>query len=183
MVIVYKQHFTIPLASGIYHVGEKQKMGELNFTIYDNTKERTGFMVNTADLTSANIDSEYTEAIAFQALLDAVTLGNITKRTHTAKASTLGPVVRASDPQAQREAKAMMLFYDSVTFEPGRREIPCIDLDTFATGSPGIFYDSENAANATAAWQAFVTGFEAFEVGPGGNAVVVSQIYHIGKAN
>lgn len=158
-------------------------MGEVNFTIYDHTKERTGFQVNTADLTAANIDAEQTEVLAFQALLDAVTLGNIVARSHIAKASKLGPIAPAADPQAQREAKAMMLFYDSITFEPGKREIPCVDLTTFADGSPGVFYDVGNPTGATAAWQAFVAGFEGLEVGAGGNPVVVSQIYHIGKAN
>lgn len=158
-------------------------MGQISFFVRDHTNERTSFSLPTSDLTAANIDSEFTEALAVQTALAGVCLGNIIRRNHQAVSATLMADAPAADEQAQREAKAMMIYHDSITFEPGRAEIPCIDLTQQLANSPGVFYDVQFAGQEDPAWGTFVTAVEATTVGPGGNAVVVTRIYHIGKAN
>lgn len=157
-------------------------MGKASWSVKDNTDEDTSFQVPMADLTAANIDAQYTLVTAMQTALDGVCLGNLIRQNVQAKSSPLMVPAPATSAAAQREAKAMCIYADSVTFEVGRCEIPCIDLTTQLTGHPGYFYDKNFDGDEDATWTAFVSAFEDITVGLGGNAVDVIRIYHIGKA-
>jgi len=157
-------------------------MGQASWSVKDNTNENTSFQLPTADLTAANIDAQYALVTAMQTALGGVCLGNLTRQNVQAKSSPLMVPAPASDPAAQREAKAMVIYADVTTFETAKCEVPCIDLDTQLAGHPGYFYDKNYDGDEDASWTAFVSAFEAMVVAPGGNAADVIRIYHIGKA-
>lgn len=154
-------------------------MGRVTFRIADYDAEISTFSLPTSDLTAINIDAEYADAITMQTALDAVQRGLILNRSHLAKSSPQA-VGKATDEEAQREEKALVMFYDSVTFERATAELPCVDMTLQMTGHPGVFYiDGETGHDA--AWTTFVSEFEGIVVGPGGNATVIERIIHVGR--
>lgn len=158
-------------------------MGEINWSLRDNDYERTSFTVPSVDLTTGNIDAEYAAAITLQGELEKVSLGNIIRRNHIAKSAPQGLDEAAADVNAQRETKAMLIYANTVTFERGRMEVPCVDLSKMMTGYPGQFYDKRYPASVNADWVTFVAALEAvLTAAAGGDAVEVVRAYHIGKA-
>lgn len=154
-------------------------MGRVIFSYLDHTNEATTVTFPGSDLTAANIDAEYASVLTLQAALEAVVLGNLINRTHVAKASPQG-VGAASSELAQREAKALVKYYDDTTFKVATMEIGCIDLTLQNPDYPGVFY-LNGAANNEAVWETFVSEFEAFVPGPSGNTAVVDRIIHVGR--
>lgn len=155
-------------------------MGRVVFRVVDHTGEISTATFQTSDLTAANIDAEYAEALSLQTAVDNVSLGLILNREHVAKSSPLA-VGKASSENAQREAKALVSYYDSVTFKRATMEIPCCDLTLQLTGHPGFFYDQAYAGTEEAEWATFVSIFETAVVGPSGNASVVDTVTHVGR--
>jgi hypothetical protein len=155
-------------------------MGRISYTYADHDGERSVASFTTADLTDGNIAAEYAAAISMQAALEAILRGKLQKRAHVAKVSPQG-VGAAADPEAQREEKALIRYYDNVTFEKGVVELPCIDMQLQNVDYPGVFY-RPGATNNDADIEAFVTEFEALVTGPGGNTSVVEEIIHVGRA-
>lgn len=155
-------------------------MGRITFTYADHDGEKSVAGFNTADLTSANIDAEYTAATDLQAALEAIVRGLLLKRQHVAVVAPQA-VGAASDVEAQREEKALVRYYDSVTFERAVVELPCIDMTLQNPDYPGVFY-RPGATNNDADVEAFVTQFESTVVAPGGNSAIVEEIIHVGRA-
>jgi len=154
-------------------------MGRVVFSYRDHTNEATTVTFPGSDLTAANIDAEYASALTLQTALEAVVLGNLIKRSHVAKESPLGQGA-ASSELAQREAKALVSYYDDTTFKTATMEIGCVDLTLQNPDFPGVFY-LNGASNNEAVWETFVTQFEAFVPGPSGNNAVVDRIVHVGR--
>ena len=155
-------------------------MGRVYLSITDFDGEVSGVTIPTSDLTAANIDDEYAAAIALQAAIDGVSLGLVTSRTHVGKVSPQA-VGKASSELAQREAKALVRYYDDTTFQRGSLEIPCIDLSLQLSGHPGWFYDVNYDGDEEAAITALVTALNASLLPSGGNTCVVDSIVHVGR--
>jgi len=155
-------------------------MGRIVFSIADYDGEISTATFPSSDLTLANIDGEYADAITLQTALDGITLGLIRSREHVAKTSPQA-VGKASSELAQREAKALVRYYDDVTFKRASMEIPAIDLTLQLAGHPGYFYDVQFDGDEEAAITAFVAAFLAVVPGPGGNAAVIEDIIHVGR--
>jgi hypothetical protein len=153
-------------------------MGQVTLSFKDFDNEATSVSFPTSDLLDTNIASEYTEALALQSAVVGITLGNLVRRTHVALSSPQG-VGRSTDPQAQREAKALVSYYDDTTFKIAEVTIPTIDLSLMMDDHPGFFY-LDGVSGEDPLITAFVTAFEATVRGPDGNAAVISEIYHIG---
>lgn len=155
-------------------------MGRVVLRIADYDGEISTVTFPTADLTAVNIDGQYTAAIALQDAVDGVSLGLILNREHVGKSSPQA-VGTASSELAQREAKALVRYYDDTTFERATLEIPAIDLTLQLTGHPGYFYDVAFDGDEEAAITALVTALNANLVPPGGNTPVVQSIIHVGR--
>lgn len=156
-------------------------MGRVTFTIVDFDGETASCSFPTSDLTSANIDTEYADSLTLQSALGDVQRGLLVRRAHAAKSVPLA-VGRATDAEAQREEKALVRMYDSVTFERMTLEIPCVDMGLQITGHPGYFYlSSIPSEDNSTEWLALVDEIENMVVGPGGNSVVVEDAYHVGR--
>lgn len=147
--------------------------------IADHTGEVSTIQYPGDPLLAGNIDQEFTDALALQTATMAVVLGKLLQTSHLAKISPHG-VGAATDPNAQRESKALVQYYDDTTFERATLEIPCPDLAKQNPDYPGTFF-LDGASNNHADWAAFVTAFETFVPGPGGNTSVVERITHVGR--
>ena len=154
-------------------------MGSLVLSYADYDGEVSTVTIPQPDMTAANSDALYAAGLTLQNALGDVLLGKLLKKTHVAKTSPLG-VGRSGDELSQRESKALVRYYDSITYEKSTLELPCADLALQNPDYPGVFY-LEGAANNEADWETFVTAFEANVKGAGGNASVVSEIIHVGR--
>lgn len=154
-------------------------MGSVVFSYADYDGEVSTATLPSSDMTAANSDGLYADAIAIQAALADVLLGSLLKKTHVAKVSPQG-VGRSMDPDAQRESKALVRYYDDTTFERGTLELPCVDLSKQNPDYPGVFYLA-GAANNHADWELLVGLLEAFIPGPGGNDTVIEEVIHVGR--
>lgn len=157
-------------------------MGSFSVTQRDYDNEPTVVTVNTADRTAANWDAMAAKDLAFQVAVAAATLGNMTKTVTTGKVSPLG-YGPSSDPKAEREEKAMVLFHDTVTFKTGQLEIGCIDIESHRLPSnPALIWKKDSAENDPL-WDAVVTALEDtyLYVEGGANAVEVTKIVIVHK--
>lgn len=154
-------------------------MGKLIVTYADHEGEISTVTLPVSDLTAANIDAEYAEHLALRNALNAVLRGKELKYSVLAKISPQG-VGRAADPEAQREEKALVRYYDDTTFKRATLELPCVDMTTQNPDYPGVFF-LDGASNNDADWETFVTAFEATVPGPSGNTSVVEDIIHVGR--
>lgn len=154
-------------------------MGKLTLTYKDHTGETSIITFPGSDLLVTNIEAEFVAADVLRDATEAVLLGNLIKTAHTAIVSPMG-MGPASDPNAQRESKALVRYYDNTTFERGTCEMPCPDLSLQHPSYPGKFFVAGDANNDPL-WDAFVTAFEFFVPGPGGNLAVVEDIIHVGR--
>lgn len=130
-------------------------------------------------LTAGNFDQEATDRLALQNALADVVIGKLLQTTAVATTSPHG-VGGSANPLAQRELKALVHYYDSITFERATLEIPCPDLSKQNPDYPGLFYLA-GAANNHADWETFVTAFATLTPGPGGNTAVVERIESVGR--
>lgn len=154
-------------------------MGKTIVTIADHTAEVSTVTFPGSDLTALNFDAELALIATLRTALGAVQRGLELKYSIVAKVSPQA-VGRSADEEAQREEKALVRFYDSVTFERATLEIPCADMGLQNPNHPGVFY-LDGAPDNEAVWDTFVTAFEAYVSGPGGNAPVVEEVIHVGR--
>jgi len=144
----------------------------LSYIDFDN--ERSAFSVEGVDLTAANL-------VAQQSLIAALVAatGLITEGTLNREDVLLSSTIISSTPpvlgSAQREAKWLVTYVDTVTDETHQAEIPCPDFDLLVPGTgllnTGAGTDGED----------FVNAFEAFVRGHGTNPVSVVNVRHVGR--
>jgi len=151
-------------------------MGALGLKVYDYNGEASNVRVKSADLTAANIVATIAAGDALVTAIEGITLGLSSVKHYEAKRSPLSGSVRASSAASQREVKWLVRFHDSVTFERGTVELPCADTAKLDANNRG-YAEIGDAGDV----DAFVTAFEAFALGPGGNAVVVDDIMLVGR--
>lgn len=128
------------------------------------------------DVTSANIDTWLTETASLRTALEGITLGTVTKLTRVLSESPQ-PDTQPASQFAQRETKWLVRYHDAITGKKATLEVPTADLALLDPNSTG------KADMTNAAIVAFVTAFEAFVVGPDGNAAEVDELVHVGRNN
>jgi len=151
-------------------------MAWLGLKMYDYNGEPSTVTIPTADLTAANIVASMAAGDALVTAIEGITLGLSSVKTYVAKRSPLSGDVRATDAGAQRELKWLVRYHDSVTFVRGTTEIPTADTAQLDPANRG--YAEIGDAGVV---DAFVTAFEAFALGPSGNAAVVDDILLVGR--
>jgi len=154
-------------------------MGKLIVTIADHDGEVSTAQFPASDLTVANIDQEFTDALALRTALNAIQRGLELKYTITAKTSPQA-VGRSADQEAQREEKMIVRYYDVNTFVQASLTIPCADMTLQMTSHPGAFY-IKGASGHDLDILAFVSAFEDYVPGPSGNLSVITEIVHVGR--
>lgn len=154
-------------------------MGRLTFRIADYDAEISTVQFPASDITAANADTEYADSLLLQAEVAKVSRGLILQREHTAKTVPLA-VGKASSAEAQREEKALVMYYDDTTFVRASLEIPAVDMSKQHPSHPGIFYQA-GVTGHHADWGTFRTQFENFVPGPSGNAAVIEKVIHVGR--
>lgn len=151
-------------------------MGWLTVSTRDYDGESSTVTFPSADLTAANIVAQMAAGDALVTAMAAIENSLHTAKTYVAKRSPLSADPRASDATAHRELKWLVMYHDDTTFEKATLEIPCPDLAEQSATNRG-HADIGDAGVV----DAFITAFEAFVLGPGGNASVVDDILIVGR--
>lgn len=154
-------------------------MGKVIIEIADYNGEKSSVLLPTADFTAENFAVKSVAIVYFRGYLDLVQRGRELSWTLLASKALVASG-KAADKEAQREEKALVRFYDSVTFRRATMEIPCIDMTTQIPGLPGVFFRL-GVTGADSNWTWLVTHFESLAIGPSGNAPVVEEIIHVGR--
>lgn len=160
-------------------------MGRYQMRFRDFNGEASTVSVPCSDVTVANYEAEIAQLGAMRSDIEAISLGLVVGHSWTAFDAVVA-VGSASSPQAQRESKALVRYYDSVTFERGTLEIPCPDLTKQMDDQPGYFVkrDPTGSLMSTvhADWVALVATLSAFLLPPGGNTAIIEDVIHVGRS-
>lgn len=151
-------------------------MGALVVSTRDYNGEASTVTFPSADLTAANIVAQMAAGDALVTAMAAIENSLHVTKTYVAKRSPLSADPRASDATAHRELKWLVMYHDDTTFEKATLEIPCPDMAEQSATNRG-HADIGDAGVV----DAFITAFEAFVLGPGGNASVVDDILIVGR--
>lgn len=151
-------------------------MGWLAVSTRDYDGEASTVTFPSADLTAANIVAQIAAGDALVTAMAAIENSLHVSKTYVAKRSPLSADPRASDATAHRELKWVVMYHDSTTFEKATLEIPCPDL-----AEQSATYRGHADIGDAGVVDAFITAFEAFVLGPGGNAAVVDDIVIAGR--
>jgi len=89
-------------------------------------------------------------------------------------------VGKAVSSEAQREEKALVRYYDTITFAKSTLEIPCVNMTKQNSNHPGFFY-VKGDGGTDPDWITFVAAFQAYVPGAGGNVCSISEILHVGR--
>lgn len=145
----------------------------------DNSNERASTNIFTADPADGTaFVTIRTEAVQLQLLIDALTLGTLSKFQLTTDRDVISNTLPAS-PYAQRESKWFVPFIDSITGLEGHFTIPNAKLDG---GLKQV--GNENADLTAQEWIDFIAAveqnmFRASKLGSG--LYVIGQPYHVGR--
>jgi hypothetical protein len=122
----------------------------------------------TAEITEANFAAQETLRAAFEAAVDAVSLGNNGAET---KVAVYTPVVRnpSLNPVAQRENKWLVTLSETGSGNPFTFTIPCYDPSLLAA-------DGESMDTAATEYADLVTATEAYARSNDGNLGTVVSI-------
>lgn len=149
--------------------------GKNSIRYNDFTPERSTVNIESAELTAANFDAQYT---AFQSLLTAIS--NITEGLRVGfdfgnKEETVDGKTPAAAETAQRERK-WLVYFTPAGGKERRMEIPCADLTGHLDPNNREQAHIGDGGNV----DAFVTAFEAFVL-YNGASVTVNKIVHVGR--
>jgi len=147
---------------------------------YDGEGSRTTF--NTVEITSANLDAQATLATNLRTAINALVLVPVQKAVITDAVWDTATTV--TNPFAQREIKWVIIAQDSEGNKFKSNELPTANLALLENNSKYLI-KSGNVVVTTAATEvaAFKTAFEAFAVSNTGSALVIVDMYQVGRNN
>lgn len=124
-------------------------------------------------LTAANFDAQEALRAAFEAAIDAITLGNNGSEDFIA---VVTPVVRnpSLNPLAHRENKWLITASESGTGNPVTFTVPCADLSLLGA-------DGENMDATAPEYAALVSAVEDFVRSNDGNTITVTSVKFRGR--
>lgn len=156
-------------------------MGKLTVTYRDHDAEVSTAQFPSSDLNDVNIADQITAANTLRAELADVTLCQVQQYAHEAERVEVS-TLSATDPNARREAKALVKYHSAISGLKYSLEIPGPDMSKKNATAKGKFYVPGSADNH-ADWDAFVTAFEAFvKVGASSlESVVVDEVLDVGR--
>lgn len=154
--------------------------GKMTLTLLDFSNEQSTIQLYTPVLNAGNI-ADYTNDTVGGALgnmrvaISALTLGNHLRRSVVATLiSDVGEL--PTDPNAQRERKALVTFRDTVTGKLGSLTIPCFNMVGAESGTDILDIDLPQ-------WVAFRALLEANHPSDVGNPIQMITAKHVGRAS
>lgn len=151
-------------------------MARLYMGFKDIDGEATSATFVGTDLTAINFDAEIALIASLRAAVNDISLCE--EQVYSVEAVRSPQSV--DNGTAHREAKALVKYHDSVTFEKSTLEIPGPDESKVNTELPGVYFVAGSATNH-ADWDQFETDFEAYVSGAGGNTPVLDEVIHVGR--
>lgn len=147
----------------------------INLTYRDFDREASTFSILGAEWTEVNFAAITAQIDALRTAVAAITRGSLTKELRIVD-DTDYPFALPSN-EAQREAKWLVGYTDTVTGKKYTCELPCANLTYLDTNHP------KEADYADADVAAFVAAFENFARSQDGNTVDINYIRHVGRNN
>lgn len=135
---------------------------------YGSNAKSSSVKVYSPALSAANFDAQEVLRAAFEAAVDAVTIGTGGSEKFLATETTVAKTPSAN-PLAQRENKWLVSGVESTTGNPVTFTIPCADLSLLAP-------DGENMDATDPAYAALVSAVEDFARSNDGNTFTVTSI-------
>lgn len=155
---------------------------QTRYSWHDYDVEPTSMVVNTVEITAANLDAQATLAAALRTALNGITLAGVEQVVITD--NVWDTVVPVTDPFAQREIKWTIISQDAAGNKFKSNEVPMANLDLLENASKYIVKNGNvTVVTGAAAVAAFVTAYEAFAVSNTGSALTVIDIYQSGRNN
>lgn len=153
--------------------------GRANYGWLDASNERASTTIYVADpADGAAFVANRVEAVQLQLLIDAVTLGRLSKFDYVVDSDVISNVLPVN-AYAQRESKWFVPFINSITMKPGHFTIPNAKLDG------GLKQVGTELADLTAAeWIALIASLEQanFRADSEGEGLyIIGQPYHVGR--
>lgn len=123
------------------------------FTINDNSNEKSSFAINTVNLTAANFDAQATIAANFAAAVGNLTIGELVKQTQNNV--PLDSPATPTSVYAQREMKWLVSYRGNSSGKLFQVEIACPDL------TDNVVPNTDVADITSTDWAAFKTLWDA----------------------
>ena len=152
----------------------------VTFSVVDYSGEPSRTTLYVDDLTNANYDALFLAVTGKVTLLQAafeVITGCTLNRTVAGFQADIGTGILPSDESAQREIAVRVSYRDTVTGKSQRMDIPG-PISTLYPGQGTDFIPLDNAVAAV-----FILVFEANAVSMDGNAITVTGLKLVGRAN
>jgi len=155
-------------------------VSKATFSSHDYDDENSSYQINVEEVTAVNFAAIQAALTTLRTATDGITIGNIGKLTLTdVMFNTFSPV---TDPFAQRETKWQIVAVDVSGNVFAANEVPIANLGLLENGSPYIVRNGDVVVVVGATEvQAFVNAFEAIAKSPSGEALVIKDIYHVGR--
>jgi len=148
--------------------------GKSVFTLIDYDGEKTAVQVHHVALTAGNFAATETLLDALRDAMAQITLGTMANTRYGNE--DLLSITKASDQEAQREAKWLVSYHDTTSLLSYSLEIGTADFDQLDPN------DRKHADIGDAGVvDGFVTAFEAVAKSPTGGAVVIDEITLVGR--
>lgn len=154
------------------------------FSWVDYDSEPSHMVVNTVEITAANLDAQQTLATALRSAMNAITLAPVRKSVMSDTGWDTTVVV--TNPFAQREIKWTIIVRDTNGNQYKGSEIPLADLAILENNDKYLIKAGNvvitDATNAPLV-EAFKDAYEAFAVSNNGLALTVWDMYQSGRNN
>lgn len=151
------------------------------FSADDNGSENTSMTVHIADITAANHDATVTAIATLRNAMLPLMKGGWDKSA--IREVTYDTPVPNTDPYAQREIK-WAIIVQGISGDPYLgNEMPMANLDLLESGSEYIIKNGDIVVDDTGGDIAdFVTAYEALATNQAGGAIVIKDMYFVGRA-
>jgi len=147
-----------------------------SFTFLDFSEEKSSMSFHFGPITALTIAAFLTQFAALRTATEAIALGELSDDMWVGD-STNYAAAAPTDPNAQRERKWLVQYEGTTSHTLYSTTIPTANL----AGTDFLLPGTDEADLTTTEIAAFVTAFEAFAIGPGGNAAVVDDILLVGR--
>jgi hypothetical protein len=154
----------------------------------DYNREKSNMSFNTAAITGASLPGTLTQFGALRTAIQGIILGTVVEETLYVNRTRLDNVP-ASDPNAQRERKWLVIYEDNTQFfdvaeaipNAGYKKLFNVEIGTANFGGGRLLANSDDADLTETSIAAFITAFEALAKSPYGGAANVVRIVGVGR--
>lgn len=150
------------------------------FSWHDYDGEIAGTTFNTVEIDAANLAAQETLLSSLRVATNNILLSSVEQATITD--NTWDTVVPVSNPFAQREIKWVVIAQDTSGNKFKANELPMANLDLLENNSKYLIKSGNVVVSDPSGYvAAFKSAYEAFAVSNDGEALVIIDMYQVGR--